>query len=458
MRASLLGESTTANFCQKIIGVVTAMSLLVACSGQTGGASATPGSEQPETASPLARLGSDADTGASEAIESVYTSLDLDDCEVLETYPEGGGQSLRCEGYKDIPLYVTEGDSRYDVDAGIPNEAWITSGRTFNSIGDTVEWRIHDGEAVAAILRYNFEASGVSNSRSSELAVLSVGQEGSPGCLIDWVPADAQPSQNVAARQIADQRAEDFDCSSLTSSEDIQLPESVLGTFDTTEGNCSENITVSRLTSAQDRFDFYYGYANVDSVTLRDGGYDIDATLFQQEGQVEVRPTAVGYRIEPHEQDDGIQFARESLPEGASSPSSLVRCDDDSRAVARARNQVERITFASGARSATVSDRLVEFALHDYLVRATDGQQLTATLHADGPGVPTVIVVRENTYRGPDGDFEVVAPDEQGTTEGGYEWVGVLPADGTYRVRVAHSGPAANGGAVSSYTLTVGIE
>lgn len=434
------------------------MSLLVGCSGQTGGASAIPGSERPKPPSPLDRLGSNADTGASETIKSVYTSLDLGDCEVLETYLEGGGQSLRCKGYKDIPLYVTEGDLRYDVDVGIPNEAWTTANRPFNSIGDTVEWRIHDGKPVAAILRYNFETGGVPNSRSSELAVFSIGQEGSPGCLIDWVSADAQPSQNVAARQIADQRAEGFDCGFDTSLEDVQLPESVMGTFDTTQTNCSKTITVSRLTTARDRFDFYYGYANVDSVTFRDGGYDIDATLFQQEGQVEVRPTAVEYRIEPYEQDDGIQFARESLPEGASSPSSLVRCDDDSRAVARARNQVERITFASGAHSAIVSDRLVEFALHDYLVHARAGQQLTATLHADRPGVPGVIVIRENTYRGQDGNFEVVAPDEQGTTDGGYEWTGALPADGTYRVRVAHSGPAANGGAVSPYTLTVGIE
>ena len=358
MRASLSRKSATANFCKKIIGVVTAVSLLVACSGQTGGASTVPGSEQPETTSPTARPSSDAGTGASAAIKSVYTALDLDDCEVLETYTEGGGYSSRCEGYKDIPLYVTKRDFRYDVDAGIRNEAWMTSNRPFNSIGDTVEWRIHDGEPVAAILRYNFETGDIPNVQSSELAVLSIGQEGSPGCLIDWVPADAQPSQNVAARQIADQRAAGFDCRSDTSSEAVQLPESVLGTFDTTQANCSENITVPRLTTTQDRFDFYYGYANVDSVTFRDGGYDIDATLFQQEGQVEVRPSAVEYRIEPQEQDNGIQFARESLPEGASSPLSLVRCDDDSRAAARARNQVEQITFASGASSATVSDRL----------------------------------------------------------------------------------------------------
>lgn len=116
------------------------------------------------------------------------------------------------------------------------------------------------------------------------------------------------------------------------------------------------------------------------------------------------------------------------------------------------------LRFAPGATSATVSDTLRAFVLHDHLVRASAGQRLTATLRADGPGVPAAIVIREDTYRGPGGNFETVAPDQQGTTGGGYEWAGALPTAGTHRVRVAHSGPAANGGAVSPYTLTVGVE
>ena len=148
-------------------------------------------------------------------IESVYTSLNIENCEVLRTYKESGGRLFRCKGYQDIPLYVTDEGARFDVDAGVPNSEWTTAALPYNSIGDTVEWRIHDGKPVAIILRYNFMTDGMYPTRTSELAVTSVGGEGSPGCLIEWVKADAQPDQNTAARQIADRQAEGFDCSSV---------------------------------------------------------------------------------------------------------------------------------------------------------------------------------------------------------------------------------------------------
>lgn len=313
------------NFYKPILGAVTAISLLAACSGQIDSSSAL-SSEQPEIASTKTSQDSGDSTEAFKTVESVYTTLNLDDCEVLETYEESGGRDLRCEGYQEIPLYVSEGDARFDVDAGVPNEEWITSGRPFNSISDTVEWRIHDGDPVAAILRYNFETGDSPNMQSSELAVFSIGQEGSPGCLVAWVTADAQPSQNIAARQLADRQAKGFDCSSNLSTEDIQLPEVVIGTFDQTQADCSEPMSFSRLRITQDKLDFYYGYAIIDSVASQDGGYDLGATLFHLEGQQEVRPEAVEYRIEPNAQGNGIEFLRGSVLEDTS-PISLVRCD-----------------------------------------------------------------------------------------------------------------------------------
>lgn len=146
--------------------------------------------------------------------KSVYTPLNLENCELLKTNEESGGQTFRCNGYQDIALYVTDENGRFDVDAGVPNAEWATAGRPYNSVGDTVEWRLHDGKPVAAILRYNFMTDGIEPTRTSELAVNAIGREGSPGCLIEWVEADVQPDQNTAARQIADQQAEDFDCES----------------------------------------------------------------------------------------------------------------------------------------------------------------------------------------------------------------------------------------------------
>ncbi len=51
---------------------------------------------------------------------------------------ESGGVELRCLGFAGIPLYVTEGDLRMDVDVGMPNGAWTSLG-PFNSLGATVE-------------------------------------------------------------------------------------------------------------------------------------------------------------------------------------------------------------------------------------------------------------------------------------------------------------------------------
>lgn len=102
-----------------------------------------------------------------------------------------------------------------------------------------------------------------------------------------------------------------------------RLPSSVLGTFDQTQEACSSD-TFTQLTVTEDKLQFYYGYADIESVTLRDGGYDIDATFFQLEGAVEVRPEAATYRIESGDQGDSIRF--ENTPTGQP-PSLFVRCD-----------------------------------------------------------------------------------------------------------------------------------
>lgn len=104
-----------------------------------------------------------------------------------------------------------------------------------------------------------------------------------------------------------------------------RLSNSLIGTFDQTQEACSSG-TFTKLTVTQDKLQFYYGYAEIESVALRDGGYDIDATFFQQEGAVEVRPEAATYRIEPSDQqDDGIWFENNLTGQP---PSLLVRCDE----------------------------------------------------------------------------------------------------------------------------------
>ena len=55
------------------------------------------------------------------AAESVYTQLDLDACGVLAQDRESGGILLQCPGYADTPVFVAEGDLRFDVDYGVQN-------------------------------------------------------------------------------------------------------------------------------------------------------------------------------------------------------------------------------------------------------------------------------------------------------------------------------------------------
>ena len=101
-----------------------------------------------------------------------------------------------------------------------------------------------------------------------------------------------------------------------------RLADAVVGTFDETAAACAEPTTMARLTVSQDTLAFYYGYATVDAVTPRDGGYDVGATLYQLEGAVEVVPEPITYRIEPR--DGGVVFGS-GLERGEPSP--LVRCD-----------------------------------------------------------------------------------------------------------------------------------
>lgn len=244
-----------------------------------------------------------------------------------------------------------------------------------------------------------------------------------------------------------------------------QLPAELLGKFDVSQEACS-TTSMSQLTIESKKLYFYYGFADVDSVVFRDNGYDIDATLFLQEGQVEVVPETVTYRIESNERGDRIQFENDWAD---SQPSSMVRCTElDSQSPSESRESLDASTpektielaFASGESSATVSDTIRGFELHDYLVRASTDQTLTATLTSDGPALAIVIENDEyqaNAVRGLPATTQENRTDSTGKSNG-WLWEGTLPRDGVYRVRVAHSGPAANQGATSPYTLIVGIE
>ena len=83
---------------------------------------------------------------------------------------------------------------------------------------------------------------------------------------------------------------------------------------------------MTRLTVMQDKLDFYYGFANIDSVTVRDGGYDIDATPSSGGAG---GGTPRGGDLQNSAGQPGRKYSvRESL--GGGETSSMVRCAETS--------------------------------------------------------------------------------------------------------------------------------
>ena len=145
-----------------------------------------------------------------EAAESVYTKIVFDACETLSLAEEDGSVSLRCAGYRDIPIIYNEGDLRADIDFGAPNEEFATFGG-FNSVGPTVEWRLDGGRPIAAIIRF-FVQSADGGSDGQVLSVHKVGQPKAPGCVVAYVDARANRNANELARDVADARVPGFAC------------------------------------------------------------------------------------------------------------------------------------------------------------------------------------------------------------------------------------------------------
>lgn len=150
---------------------------------------------------------------------SAYTKLDLEaDCVTLSTYEAGG--SWACAGYKGYPVVLSEGDLRTSVFYGHLGH-WFksddgqafTSFGTFNSAGDTIEWRLdEDGLPFAAIQRFHLDDMG-DGTRGSVLAVSKVGQPGeAQSCVVAWIDAVKNPDANDRARETADAEVTDFDC------------------------------------------------------------------------------------------------------------------------------------------------------------------------------------------------------------------------------------------------------
>lgn len=155
-------------------------------------------------------------------ISSAYTDIDLEKgCSVFSASEEEGPfANLVCNGWQGYPVLIFSGDLRESVfygflpDADLPWESFSA----FNSTGSRIEWRIEkDGSRsvpFATIHRWSVNADPEDPDRQTEVLVVEkVGQvDKRDGCAVGLVLATGNPQANEAARQIADERARDFDC------------------------------------------------------------------------------------------------------------------------------------------------------------------------------------------------------------------------------------------------------
>jgi len=151
-------------------------------------------------------------SGASaEAISSAYTPLKLKLCQDV-TPPEAReyGGVFECEGYGGTIVRVAEGDLRMFVSYG-PDAANQTAAQEtlpqFNTIGETLEWRLAGGKPFATILRFHWDSD---NGEGSTLVVTKLGRGDS--CHVAYIVATGNPNANVLAREVADGQARGFNC------------------------------------------------------------------------------------------------------------------------------------------------------------------------------------------------------------------------------------------------------
>lgn len=148
---------------------------------------------------------------------SVYTTLAVNEsCVIMSEYDLGA--SFSCPGLGGFGVHYDEGDLRASVFFGhlgpwYAEGAW-ESFSSFNTTGDTIEWRLDDGVPFATILRWFIDHDGGNpEARGQVLVVSKVGEPGvGAACIVGYVDALTNADANEIARSVADTMARDFTC------------------------------------------------------------------------------------------------------------------------------------------------------------------------------------------------------------------------------------------------------
>jgi hypothetical protein len=152
---------------------------------------------------------------------SLYSSTATRNCKKVDAAKDGEGDwsVWLCPGIGGYVVRVTEDDLRMTVSIGRNLEAAANEPASkhqltpFNSVHDTLEWRMTKGAPFATIQRWFLsDASNIDkDGRPTPVAMLIVTRL-SPACHVAYVDVHANAIANALARKAADEHARNFDC------------------------------------------------------------------------------------------------------------------------------------------------------------------------------------------------------------------------------------------------------
>lgn len=162
-------------------------------------------------------------------IEHVYTKLNFETgCNWEQPASEeeaGMGGRAVCRGYsangKSWLVYFAEGDIRQFVSFGpiLDRDALAGGFSQWNSVNDTIEWRLINGVPFATVLRWFIDnvnpdtGSADKKYKGNVLVVTKVAQQDNPySCVVGYVDARANSNANKIAQDVADNYAMNFEC------------------------------------------------------------------------------------------------------------------------------------------------------------------------------------------------------------------------------------------------------
>ena len=166
---------------------------------------------------------------AANAAESVYSKLDFDTgCTwkkpESEEEEQMGGEAV-CKGLEGYPVYFAESDLRQYTAYGPATDpfAFPTGFGQWNSVNETIEWRLENGKPFATIHRWFIDnispdtGAAEEASRGQVLIISTVADPDAPpaervSCVVGLVDALENRDANVLAREVADDYANGFRC------------------------------------------------------------------------------------------------------------------------------------------------------------------------------------------------------------------------------------------------------